>query len=226
MRGKIIVIEGTECSGKDTQVQLLVQRLRREGHKVEHFDFPMYDSPTGKIIGGPYMGKSYISASYFKESVNEIDPKVSALYYAADRRYNIKMINEYLEEGYDVILDRYVESNMAYQGCKLKTPEERLKLYKWLETLEYDLLELPHPDFTILLYMPYQKVLELKRGRIGYDDSKDSPSYIKRSEETYLELANLHNYHIINCTINDKLKDTLDINEEIYTLLKKGNIWK
>ena len=53
MRGKIIVIEGTECSGKDTQVHLLVQRLRKEGRKVEHFAFPMYDSPTGKIIGGP-----------------------------------------------------------------------------------------------------------------------------------------------------------------------------
>ena len=69
MRGKIIVIEGTECSGKDTQVHLLVQRLRKEGRKVEHFAFPMYDSPTGKIIGGPYMGKEYICPSYFKEQI-------------------------------------------------------------------------------------------------------------------------------------------------------------
>jgi len=221
MRGKIIVIEGTECSGKDTQVHLLVQRLRKEGRKVEHFDFPMYDSPTGKIIGGPYMGKEYISPSYFKESVEQVDPKVAALYYAADRRYNYKMINSYLEEGYDVILDRYVESNMAYQGCKIQDKQERLKLYKWLETLEYDLLELPKPDFTILLHMPYKKVIELKRGRLGYDDKKDSPVYIKNSEETYLELASLHHHHIISCMTKEKLKDTLIIHEEIYKLIKE-----
>ncbi len=221
MRGKIIVIEGTECSGKDTQVHLLVQRLRKEGRKVEHFAFPMYESPTGKIIGGPYLGKEYISPSYFKENITAIDPKVSALYYAADRRYNYKMINSYLDEGYDVILDRYVESNMAYQGCKIQDKEERLKLYKWLETLEYDLLELPRPDFTILLHMPYKMVIELKRGRIGYDDTKDSPQYIKNSEETYLELATLKKYQVISCTKNTKLKDMLDIHEEIYDLIKK-----
>lgn len=221
MRGKIIVIEGTECSGKDTQVHLLVQRLRKEGRKVEHFAFPMYDSPTGKIIGGPYMGKEYICHSYFKEKITEVDPKVAALYYAADRKYNYKMIDSYLKDGYDVILDRYVESNMAYQGCKIPDKEERLKLYKWLETLEYDLLELPHPDFTILLHMPYKMVMELKRGRIGYDDTKDSPLYIKTSEETYLELADINHHHIISCVKKDHLKDMLDIHEEIYNLIKK-----
>ena len=221
MRGKIIVVEGTEGSGKDTQVHLLVQRLRKEGRKVEHFAFPMYDSPSGRIIGGPYMGKDYICSSYFKEPTTEVDPKVAALYYAADRRYNLKMIESYLDEGYDVILDRYVESNMACQGCKISDKNERIKLYKWLETLEYDLLELPRPDFTILLYMPYQMVMELKRGRIGYDDTKDSPTYIKNSEETYLELAELNHHHIIKCTKNNHLKDVLDIHEEIYDLIKK-----
>ena len=122
---------------------------------------------------------------------------------------------------YDVILDRYVESNMACQGCKISDKNERIKLYKWLETLEYDLLELPRPDFTILLYMPYQMVMELKRGRIGYDDTKDSPTYIKNSEETYLELAELNHHHIIKCTKNNHLKDVLDIHEEIYDLIKK-----
>ena len=104
---------------------------------------------------------------------------------------------------------------------KISDKNERIKLYKWLETLEYDLLELPRPDFTILLYMPYQMVMELKRGRIGYDDTKDSPTYIKNSEETYLELAELNHHHIIKCTKNNHLKDVLDIHEEIYDLIKK-----
>src|SRR5574344_170376 len=110
MRGKIIVIEGTECSGKDTQTQLLVQRLKREGRKVERLAFPMYDTPTGKIIGGPYLGKEYIGDSWFNEGAVNVDPKVAALYYAADRKYNIRMISDLLDDGYDIILDRYVES--------------------------------------------------------------------------------------------------------------------
>ena len=162
-RGKIIVIEGTECSGKETQTSLIVQRLKREGKKVEHLAFPMYDTPTGKIVGGPYLGKEYISNSYFKEDIINVDPKVAALYYAADRRYNLKTINEFLDDGYDLIIDRYVESNMAHQGCKISNKEERFKLYKWFATLEYDLLELPRPNLTILLHMPYKKTMELKR---------------------------------------------------------------
>lgn len=224
MRGKIIVLEGTECSGKDTQTQLLVHRLKKEGIKVEHLSFPMYDSASGKIVGGPYLGKDYISDSYFKEGVENVDPKVAALYYAADRRYNLKTINEYLRDGYNLILDRYVESNMAHQGCKLLEKDERLKLYNWLETLEYDLLELPKPDLTILLHMPYKKVVELKRGRVGNDDTKNSLVYLKNSEEAYLELASLHNHKVISCVNKDSLRDILDIHEEIYNVVK--NNWK
>ena len=64
-RGKLIVIEGTDCSGKETQTSLLVQRLSKMGEKIERLSFPMYDTPTGRIVGGPYLGKSYIGDSCF-----------------------------------------------------------------------------------------------------------------------------------------------------------------
>lgn len=219
-KGKIIVIEGTECSGKETQTSLLVQRLKREGKKVEHLSFPMYESPTGKIVGGPYLGRDYISDSWFKEGYVNVDPKVAALYYAADRRYNLKIINEYLNEGYDLIIDRYVESNMAHQGCKISNKDERIKLYKWFETLEYELLELPRPDLTILLHMPYKMTVELKRGRIGIDDNKDSLIYLKNSEDAYLELAKINNHQVISCVNKNRLRDILEIHEEIYNIVK------
>lgn len=88
MKGKIIVIEGTDCSGKETQTSLLVQRLSKEGKKIERVSFPSYDTPTGKIVGGAYLGKSYIGEGYFPEGAANVDPKVASLYYAADRRYN------------------------------------------------------------------------------------------------------------------------------------------
>ncbi len=219
MKGKIIVIEGNDCSGKETQVQLLFQRLLREGKKVEKISFPNYDSPTGKIIGGPYLGKD--DNSFFEEGAPLVDPRVAALFYAADRRYNLPKIKELLNDNYFVILDRYVESNMAHQGCKIENKEERLKLYDWFETLEYDLLELPKPDLTILLHMPLKKVLELKRGRLGNDEHENSINYLKLSEESYLELAELKKHNIIECLEKGKLRDIMSIHEEIYNIVNK-----
>ena len=92
MKGKLIVIEGTDCSGKETQSNLLIEKLKKENIRIEKFSFPNYNSPTGKIVGGPYLGKSYICEGWFEEGAPNVDPKVSALYYAADRLYNIDKI--------------------------------------------------------------------------------------------------------------------------------------
>lgn len=221
MKGKLIVIEGNDCSGKETQSQLLLQRLLREGKKVEKLSFPDYKSPTGKIVGGPYLGKEDMIDSYFEEGPTNVDPKVAALFYAADRRYALPKIKKLIDKGYYVILDRYVESNMAHQGCKIDDKEERLKLYDWFETLEYELLELPKPDLTIFLHMPLKKVLELKKGRMYSDQHESSITYLKTSEEAYLELTEIKNYKKIECLEKDKLRDILDIHEEIYNIVIK-----
>lgn len=222
MRGKIIVIEGTDCSGKETQTSLLVQRLTKEGRKIERRAFPNYESPTGKIVGGALLGKQYICDGFFEEGAANVDPKVASLYYAADRRYNIKEINELLDKGIDVILDRYVESNMACQGGKIFDKEERTKLYESLDALEYGFLELPRPDLTIFLYMPYEKTVELKKGRVeAADQVESSPIYLKNAERAYLELAKLHDYKTINCVDKKKkLRDIEDIQEDVYKLVK------
>jgi len=217
MKGRIIVIEGTDCSGKETQTSLLVQRLKKSGRKIEHMCFPNYDSPTGKIIGGSYLGRSYIGDSVFPEGADKVDPKVAALYYAADRRYNRQRILDLLNDGVDVILDRYVESNMGHQGAKIFDKDERLKLYDNLATLEYEFLELPKPDLTIFLYMPYKKIAELKKGREDVN-----LIYVRNAEQAYLELVDLHGYKKIDCTDKkDKLRDMLEIHEDIYKLVAK-----
>ena len=88
--GKIILIEGTDCSGKETQSKMLIDALKEEGYQVESFDFPHYDSPTGRIIGGPYLGKKEICDGWFPEGAANVDAKVASLYYAADRRYQAR----------------------------------------------------------------------------------------------------------------------------------------
>ena len=174
MRGKIIVIEGTDCSGKETQSILLEKRLKEKGKKCVRFGFPMYDTPTGKIVGGPYLGNPEISAGFFPEGADQVDPHIASLYYAADRKYNMSKILPYLDDGYYVILDRYTTSNLAHQGSKIHDKDERFLMYQWIDKLEYWLLKLPKPDQTIFLHMPYQYSLELKKNRKHLDEHERS----------------------------------------------------
>ncbi len=208
-KGKLIVIEGTDCSGKQTQSELLAQNMREIGYKVVSFSFPNYASPTGQIIGEAYLGKS--GNSVFSEGIENVDPKISSLYYAADRVYNIEVIKNYLDNDYIVILNRYVESNMAFQGGKIKDIKERNMMYEWLDNLEFVLLELPRPDLVIFLYLPYEHVCMLKEKR----GEKANHNMLRMAEIAYVELANIYDYLKINCLNNATLRPINDIAKEI-----------
>jgi dTMP kinase len=217
MRGKLIVIEGTDSSGKQTQSDLLTERLKDERVRVERFAFPNYNSPTGKIIGGPYLGKLYISNCWFPEGADNVDPKVASLYYAADRLYNSKHIEKLLEKGYHIILDRYVTSNMGHQGGKIKSKEERLAMYEWLNKLEYEMLGIPKADIVFFLHMPYTFSLDLKKERLeALDQHEVSEDHMKRAERAYLELADLYKWVTVECVKNKKIRTIEDVHEEIY----------
>ena len=220
MRGKLIVIEGTDCSGKETQSNLLLEHLNNDKIKTEKFSFPNYDSPTGKIIGGSYLGKPHIGACLFPEGAINVDPKVASLLYAADRKYNIDKINMLLLKGVNVILDRYVYSNMAHQGCKIESYNQRLEMYKWLEQLEFELLELPIPDISIFLHMPYEDACKLKKNRKELDEHELSESHLKKAEKTYVELSELYNWYTIECSNDGLIKSKDEIHKEVYEYVK------
>jgi len=223
-KGSIIVIEGTDCSGKETQTKMLVKKLKAIGEEVYLQGFPVYDSPTGKIVGGPLLGKSYISEGWFPEGASHVDPLVFSLLMAADRLYNIGEIKKNLKEGKVVILDRYTISNMAHQGSKKDTKEERLILYKKLELLEYDFAELPRPDMVLFLYMPFEygEILREKRSKIeALDQNESDKEHLLRAEKTYLELAQLYNFVTVNCVRNDSIRSIEDINNEVYEKVEK-----
>ena len=214
-KGKLIVIEGTDCSGKQTQTDILVKNLRELGYKAISFGFPNYASPTGKIIGEAYLGKN--SPSYFLEGIENVDPKISSLYYAADRAYNIDIIKKYLEHDYIVVLNRYVESNMAFQGGKIKDIKKRNMMYEWLDNLEFVLLDLPRPDYVIFLYLPYEYVCELKKKR----GQESNVNILHMAEIAYLELSTIYDYEKINCLKNNQLRTIEDIAEEIKGKVKR-----
>lgn len=222
MSGKLIVIEGTDCSGKETQTKLLIEKLRKENIKVDNFSFPNYNSPTGKIIGGPYLGKEYICDSYFEEGATKVDPKVASLYYAADRKYNIDKITFLLENGANIILDRYIYSNMAHQGGKILDEKERNNMYEWLEKLEFDLLKLPKPDIAVFLHMPTEVSAVLKQNREeALDEHEKDSEHLKQAERSYMELAKRYNFKTIECTFDDEVRSIENINDELYDYIKK-----
>ena len=212
--GKIIVIEGIEGSGKETQSKLLVESLNKMGIKSIEFSFPMYDTPTGRIFKDCLLSNN----NYFNEGIDSLDPELVCLYTAADRKYNIKKIEEYLEDGYIVVINRYTSSNMANQGSKYNDSEDRFYMYQWIDKLEYWLLKLPKPDYTILLNMPYKYNNQLSF-ELTNEDSKQ-----ERVLESYLELAGLYNWDIINCIDEDKEKTIDEIHEEIMELLETKGI--
>jgi len=221
-RGKLIVIEGADKSGKQTQTKLLVDRLRNENVPCESMSFPRYDTPTGKIVEGPYLGKT--CKSWF-EDPDKVDSKIASLYYGGDRRYSRNEISQIRDSGTHLILDRYYQSNMAHQGGKIRDSKKRLKLFKELEGLELGFLELPKEDAVIFLYMPTKVAIELRKRKNEKPDGHESNiGHLYRAESTYLQLADFYNWIKINCapdgTVNS-LRTPKDIHKEVYKHIRK-----
>ena len=222
MRGTLILIEGTDCSGKETQANKLVDYLKSNGIECVKMSFPDYNSPTGKIIGGPYLGKDYICGGWFKEGAAVVPAKVSSLYYAADFLYHLPEINKILDSGKWIILDRYFYSTFAHQGCKERNKNKRLELYKWFEKLELDLLELPDPDIKIFLYMPYEWCVVLKKNRNeSPDELEKNAAHLKNAEDAYKELAKLYNFEKVMCTTSKKIKTIDEIHNSVIKVINK-----
>lgn len=223
MSGKIITIEGTDCSGKETQSKLLYDKLINDGIDVFRTSFPMYDTPTGRIVGGCYLGKEYLGEPYFEEGANNVDYKVASLYFAADRRYNyLNVLKKELDAGKIIILDRYIESNMAHQGGKILDTKERYKAYEFFHKLEYELLELPKPTKTLFLYMPYEYSVILRNRRVEKPDQHEMDiDHLCHAERAYLELEKLYGFDRVDCVNNGSIRTLEDISEEVYGKVKK-----
>ncbi len=218
--GKLITFEGTDCSGKETQTNLIVERLKNLGYKVQKFSLPYYDSPTGKIIAGPYLGK--FGEGYFSEGASNVDPYAVSLYYTADRVYNSKNLNKALEENDIVILDRYIHSNLAHQGSKFKTKKEREEFYNFIEKLEFEMLGLAKPDHIFFLYMPTEFAVELRKHRLEKADQHEiNVEYLKETEKHYLELCDRYSIIKVDCVQDEKIKNISQINDEIFEKLIK-----
>ena len=113
---------------------------------------------------------------------------------------------------------------MAHQGGKLDTSEERDRMFKWLEKLEFELLELPKADIKVFLHMPYEASLKLKESRAKneeMDQLESSKEHLLKAERAYLELSDKYDFYKIECAIEDDAKNIEDINLELYDYIIK-----
>jgi len=216
--GKIITIEGTDCSGKETQSKLLTEKLRNMGYRVSMLSLPFYDSPTGKIIAGPYLAK--FGEGYFKEGASNVPPYVASLYYTADRVYNKNRLLKILNENDFVVLDRYMFSNLAHHGSKIADHKEKVKFWDFMDKLELEMLELPKSDYTFFLHMPTDVAVELRKNREEKADQHEiDVAYLRKTEKVYLELCDRYNIEKIECSTDGEPKSIAQINEELLSKL-------
>ena len=159
-RGKLIVIDGTDGSGKATQTGLLIRRLRKDGYPVKVVDFPDYRSNFfGKFIG------HCLSEQYY--NFVRVHPKIASVLYAADRFESRNKIERWLGAGNIVIANRYASANQIHQGGKITNTKKRENFLKWLAEMEYKVFQIPRPDTIFYLSVPIPMVLRLIKARDG-----------------------------------------------------------
>ena len=148
MKGRLIVFEGADGSGKATQAALLKEALTARGEQVKSVTFPNYESPAA----GPV--RMYL-AGEFGAHPDDVSPYAASTLYAVDRYASYKSDwGAFYEAGGTVVADRYVTSNMVHQMTKLRSAKEKREFLQWLDAFEYGTLELPRPDLVILLDIP------------------------------------------------------------------------
>jgi len=191
-KGKLIVIDGIDGSGKATQAKLLVRRLRGLKLPVKTIDFPRYyDNFFGQLIG------EYLTGAY--GDFIKTDPRVASVLYAADRFETSGKIRQWLEDGFTVVADRYVSANQIHQGGKIDNAKDRRLFIDWLTQMEYGVFKIPKPDLVIYLDVPYQvshewlerKVTQRKKKYAGgrKDVAEANLLHLKQSRQAALALA-------------------------------------
>ncbi len=223
-KGKLIVLDGIDGSGKATQVRLLAERLKREGKKVKTIDFPRYeDNFFGQFIGEHLSG---IYGDFIK-----VDPKLASVLYAADRFESSKQIKDWLDSGFMVIADRYASANQIHQGGKISNLKKRKEFLNFLDTMEYSVFKIPKPDLVIYLDVPF----EVSKLWLQKKAAQAKKTYLKGrkdvAEENFLHLKNSRNSALLLEKQNKNWEKVLcckglvclppeGVHDEVYKIIK------
>ena len=213
--GKLIVIEGTDGSGKATQLQLLLNFLNKRQISYSSFDFPQYE----KTFFGDFAGR-FLNGEFGHFS--RINPYLASFPYAADRWQVKDQIWKAIKDKKFVICNRYTPS-VVYQAVKIK-PTQRKKFLNWAETLEYKVFGIPKPDLVLFLYVPlaFAQILIAKKNKRNHlngkskDQYEENLNYLKKVEDMYLAMVKDNkNWIKIDCVENEKILSPEMIHQKI-----------
>lgn len=219
-KGKFIVIEGTDGSGKGTQLAKLVEKMIRKKIPFETTDFPQHGQESGFFVD------KYLRGEY--GSVNEVGPYVGSLFYALDRYDRSFDIKKWLNEGKHVISNRYVSANMGHQAGKIDNLKKRDEYLEWLANLEYGMLNIPKPDMTIFLFVPPEvgqqlvdKKIERKYIKGAKRDIHEADiDHLKKASEAFLYVAKKYKWKTIKCISKEnKLLSIEEIEDKIWEVV-------
>ena len=217
--GKLIVIEGTDGSGKSTQFHLLSERLERDGVVFKHIVFPRYDQESSALI------RMYLGGDFGTKPL-DVNAYAASSFYAVDRYASYKMDwGKWYEDGGVVLSDRYTTSNAVHQASK-EPKDLQADFLKWLYDFEYDKLGLPRPDLTLYLDVPTDFTERLMRHREHETNTKadiheKDTSYLATCRNTGRMAAEYYGWTVIQCVKDDAMRSIEDIHEEIYRHVMK-----
>ena len=216
--GKLIVIEGTDGSGKSTQFRMLSEHLKNDGVDFRHLIFPRYNEESSALI------RMYLGGQ-FGTKPSDVNAYAASAFYAVDRYASYKMDwGQWYEDGGVVLSDRYTTSNAVHQASK--EPEDKQEAYlKWLYSFEYEKLGLPRPDLTLYLDVPTDFTERLLRQReqstnTQADIHEQDTAYLATCRNTGRKAASYYGWQVIQCVKDGKMRTIEDIHEEIYQLVK------
>ena len=212
--GKLIVIEGTDGSGKSTQFRLLTQRAEQEGLTFQKLVFPQYQEESSALI------RMYLKGE-FGTNPADVNAYAASAFFSVDRYASYKKVwGKWYEEGGLVLSDRYTTSNAVHQASK--EPEEKQGAFlKWLYEFEYDKLGLPAPDLVIYLDVPTDFTEQMMRRREAdtntqADIHEQDLAYLATCRRTGRRAAEFYNWTVIDCVRDGKMRTIEDIHNEIY----------
>ena len=212
--GKLIVIEGTDGSGKSTQFKLLTSRLEQENRKFQKLVFPQYAEPSSALI------RMYLGGE-FGTSPSDVNAYTASSFFAVDRYASYKKVwGKWYEEGGLVVSDRYTTSNAVHQASK-EEGESQKQFLQWLYEFEYDKLGLPRPDLVIYLDVPTDFTEAMMRRREAdtnthADIHEQDMDYLATCRRTGKAAAEYYGWTVIDCVKDGSMRSIEDIHEEIY----------
>ena len=211
--GKLIVIEGTDGSGKSTQFRLLTERLEQEGRKFQKLVFPQYAEPSSALI------RMYLGGE-FGSSPSDVNAYAASAFYAVDRYASYKKVwGDWYENGGLIVSDRYTTSNAVHQASK-EPVDRQQDFLKWLYDFEYDKLGLPRPDLTLYLDVPTDFTEKMMRRReqatnTQADIHEQDMDYLATCRRTGKAAAEYYGWTVIQCVREGEMRSIKDIHEEI-----------